>query len=166
MSEVLIGFDIDCCSVGFDGTHVYAIPRSRRALNYSVNLVDMSRRSYTYEARLIKYAQRKFAIAVPGLPFHKFKQSKKHLHPSYNIQCDTKRLNTIQPEQCQGLVKLLSAYHHGLLQTKAKHSHYINKSERIRRGEMKEKTQTRSPPKHIRDSRGNDYGWSPLWTLT
>ena len=33
ISEVLIGFDIDCCSVGYDGTTIYAIPRSRRALN-------------------------------------------------------------------------------------------------------------------------------------
>lgn len=55
MSEVLVGFDIDCCSVGFDGSKVYAIPRSRRAINYHMNLTDMSRRSLTYETRLFKY---------------------------------------------------------------------------------------------------------------
>jgi hypothetical protein len=153
---VLIGFDIDCCSVGFDGTHVYAIPRSRRALNYSVNIVDMSRRSYTYETRLIKYAQRKFAIAVPGLPFDSL------FHPNNDNQCDhidIDRLKSVQPEQCQGLVKILSAYIHCLLKTKH-HSHYVIKAERIRRGEMNEH------PQQNRNRRGfleTDYGWSPLW---
>jgi hypothetical protein len=67
ISEIIIGFDIDCCAVGFDGKLVWAIPRSQRAISNQTNLVDLSRRSYTYEDRLIKYLKRGFTIAVPGL---------------------------------------------------------------------------------------------------
>jgi hypothetical protein len=34
ISEVIIGFDIDCCAVGYNGSKVYALPRSQRAINY------------------------------------------------------------------------------------------------------------------------------------
>lgn len=66
-AEVLMGFDIDACTLGFDGDRVWALPRAQRALAKRYNLVDMSRRSLTYEARLYKYAKRGFAVAVPGL---------------------------------------------------------------------------------------------------
>eukprot|EP01133_Synstelium_polycarpum_P020953 gene20953-25153_t len=64
-AEVLMGFDIDACSVGFDGSDVYALPRARRAIVNGVNCVSMTRRSLTYETRLFKYAKRGFAILVP-----------------------------------------------------------------------------------------------------
>jgi hypothetical protein len=66
-SEVLLGFDIDSCAVGFDGSRVLAAPRFRRALNKSYNLVNESRRSSTYEIRLRKYAKRGFRVLVPDL---------------------------------------------------------------------------------------------------
>eukprot|EP00029_Vermamoeba_vermiformis_P008738 TRINITY_DN4171_c0_g1_i1.p1 TRINITY_DN4171_c0_g1~~TRINITY_DN4171_c0_g1_i1.p1 ORF type:complete len:2196 (-),score=786.80 TRINITY_DN4171_c0_g1_i1:32-6574(-) len=66
-AEILMGFDIDACTVGFDGDKVWGLPRAQRALTKRYNLVDMSRRSLTYEARLYKYAKRGFAVAVPGL---------------------------------------------------------------------------------------------------
>lgn len=65
-AEVLLGFDIDACAVGFDGRRVWAVPRSRRAIVQRRNIVDMSRRSLTYEVRLYKYSKRGFAVAVPG----------------------------------------------------------------------------------------------------
>ncbi|KYQ89839.1 hypothetical protein DLAC_09816 [Tieghemostelium lacteum] len=65
-AEVLMGFDIDCCSIGFDGQRVSAIPRARDAIVNGINIVDMSRRSTTYETRLFKYAKRGFAVKVPG----------------------------------------------------------------------------------------------------
>lgn len=68
---VLMGFDIDCCCVGYDGSSIYAIPRSRRAINKGYNLVDLTRRSLTYEKRLNKYSQRGWAVAVPGLDWEK-----------------------------------------------------------------------------------------------
>jgi hypothetical protein len=67
--EILIGFDIDACAVGFDGNSVYALPRFRRAVNKRCNLVgvDPSRHSPSYEARLYKYCLRGWAIAQPGV---------------------------------------------------------------------------------------------------
>ena len=57
-AEVLMGFDIPSCCVGFDGEKVWALPRARRAIVSRCNLVDLGRRSLTYESRLLKYARR------------------------------------------------------------------------------------------------------------
>lgn len=65
-AEVLMGFDIDACAVGYDGKNAYALERACRAITRGYNLVDMSRRSLTYESRLYKYSKRGFAVAIPG----------------------------------------------------------------------------------------------------
>jgi hypothetical protein len=65
-AQVLLGFDLDCCCVAYDGKSVLALPRALRALRRGYNLVDPSRQSLTYENRLMKYARRGFTIAVPG----------------------------------------------------------------------------------------------------
>ncbi|KAJ3412533.1 Protein mono-ADP-ribosyltransferase parp4 [Chytridiales sp. JEL 0842] len=64
-AEVLMGFDIDACCFGYNGSNVFALPRALRALTRSYNLVDMTRRSASYEHRLYKYTKRNFAIAIP-----------------------------------------------------------------------------------------------------
>jgi hypothetical protein len=66
-TEVLLGFDIDSCCVGYDGDKVWCMERFRRALTKRYNLVNHSRRSTTYEQRLYKYSKRGFAVAVPNL---------------------------------------------------------------------------------------------------
>ena len=94
-TEVLLGFDVDCCCVGYDGQHVYALPRVRappctalppqpplhapraptvaqalRALRHGFvvcNPLHSWPNQPTYELRLAKYASRGFAVAVPGL---------------------------------------------------------------------------------------------------
>eukprot|EP01121_Diplochlamys_sp_Union-15-3_P004173 TRINITY_DN1416_c0_g1_i7.p1 TRINITY_DN1416_c0_g1~~TRINITY_DN1416_c0_g1_i7.p1 ORF type:complete len:801 (+),score=218.27 TRINITY_DN1416_c0_g1_i7:736-3138(+) len=66
-AEVLFGFDIDSCTVGYDGENVWMMERGRRALTKGYNLVNMSRRSLTYEQRLFKYSKRGFCVAVPNL---------------------------------------------------------------------------------------------------
>jgi len=66
-AEVLLGFDVDCCCVGFDGQRAWANSRGLRALSHRVNVVDLTRRSTTYEQRLIKYAGRGFAVGVANL---------------------------------------------------------------------------------------------------
>jgi len=66
-AEVLLGFDIDSCCVGFDGTDVWCQERFKRALTKRYNLINTSRRSLTYESRLFKYSKRGFCIAVPDL---------------------------------------------------------------------------------------------------
>ncbi|KAJ3343037.1 hypothetical protein HDU93_000207 [Gonapodya sp. JEL0774] len=66
-SEILAGFDVDSCSVGFDGTDVWSTPRAHLATVLRRNYVDMSRRSPSYEVRLAKYAQRGFEVVAEGL---------------------------------------------------------------------------------------------------
>lgn len=51
-AEILMGFDVDSCSCGFDGKQVYMTPRCHQALVRQMNTVDMTRRSPTYEMRL------------------------------------------------------------------------------------------------------------------
>eukprot|EP01130_Rhizamoeba_saxonica_P010233 TRINITY_DN418_c1_g1_i3.p1 TRINITY_DN418_c1_g1~~TRINITY_DN418_c1_g1_i3.p1 ORF type:complete len:752 (-),score=143.16 TRINITY_DN418_c1_g1_i3:80-2311(-) len=66
-AEILLGFDIDSCCIGYDGYDVYCMERFRRALTKGYNLVVLSRRSKTFESRLFKYSKRGFAVAVPNL---------------------------------------------------------------------------------------------------
>lgn len=66
-AEILMGFDVDACSVGYDGKSVWMTPRCHRAITHQYNTVDMSRRSPSYEMRLAKYSERGFAVLVPSL---------------------------------------------------------------------------------------------------
>ena len=66
-AEVLLGFDVDCCALAYDGQRLLATQRSLYALTRNVNVVNPTRRSLTYESRLYKYAKRGFAVVVPGL---------------------------------------------------------------------------------------------------
>ena len=66
-SEILLGFDLDCSCIGFNGSEVFAAPRAIRALNTRSNIVDLTRRSLSYEARLFKYAKRNFATVLRGI---------------------------------------------------------------------------------------------------
>jgi hypothetical protein len=66
-AEILMGFDLDSVTVGYDGTGVWCLPRFHRAVTRGYNLVSQSRRSTTYESRLMKYAMRGYCVAIPGL---------------------------------------------------------------------------------------------------
>ena len=56
--EILMGFDVDSCAMGFDGTRAWVAGRAHNAVTSQVNLVDLTRRSPSYEMRLAKYAKR------------------------------------------------------------------------------------------------------------
>jgi len=66
-SEILTGFDVDAPCCAFDGTRVWANPRSIVAMMRQANTVDITRRSPSYEVRLSKYSFRDFEVYVPGL---------------------------------------------------------------------------------------------------
>ncbi|GBC03939.1 hypothetical protein RclHR1_05400001, partial [Rhizophagus clarus] len=66
-SEILTGFDVDCCCVGFDGKNVWALPRAHQAIISQCNVIDLTRRSPSYEMRLAKYTERGFEIKVHSL---------------------------------------------------------------------------------------------------
>lgn len=65
--EVLAGFDVDSCTVGFDGHMVYADARAHHALVTRRNTIDVTRRSPSYEMRLAKYGERGFEIQLTNL---------------------------------------------------------------------------------------------------
>ena len=66
-----MGFDIACCSIGFDGNQVFCVPRAREAIRTRCNIVDVDRQSTTFETRLIKYAMRGFRIGICGYDIKK-----------------------------------------------------------------------------------------------
>jgi len=66
-SEILMGFDVDACTVGYDGNKVVVCPRTALAFATQSNTIDMTRRSPSYEMRLAKYASRGFEVLVPNL---------------------------------------------------------------------------------------------------
>jgi len=70
-SEVLHGFDIGSCAVGFDGKDVLFTSLSKFTYETMCNIVDVTRRSLTYEHRLVKYFQRRFNIILPDLDISK-----------------------------------------------------------------------------------------------
>src|SRR3990167_964216 len=90
-AEVLMGFDIDACSVGYDGKDIWMTPRAHHAIVKQQNTIDMTRRSPSYEMRLAKYLERGFSIQIPSL-------DKSRIDP----QIFEKRF-----DQVKGLAKLL-----------------------------------------------------------
>ena len=69
ISQLLAGFDLDCCSFGFDmsGGKVYCTPRAKRALEHRVNIIASQHFTRCYMRRLEKYALRGFAIGCLGI---------------------------------------------------------------------------------------------------
>lgn len=65
--EVLLGFDLDSCGVGFDGQRVWSTTRFVEAITKSYNLLNSTRFSSTTEIRLQKYAKRGFTVVCPDL---------------------------------------------------------------------------------------------------
>lgn len=65
--DILYGFDLGSCAVGYDGENVYFSGLGKYSYEHLVNIVDPSRRSTTYEHRLEKYFNRGFSIVLPDL---------------------------------------------------------------------------------------------------
>ena len=65
-SEILHGFDVDCCCLGYDGSHIWATERACYALNHGYNLVNFDRLSPSYEYRLAKYGTRGVSVKIPN----------------------------------------------------------------------------------------------------
>lgn len=69
-AAVLLGFDVDCCAIGYDGRRLWPLPRTVRAIRQGVNVLNPLHawpRKASYEFRLTKYALRGYGIAVPAL---------------------------------------------------------------------------------------------------
>jgi hypothetical protein len=66
IAQVLSGFDLDSATIGFDGQHLYCMPRFVRMLLSGANLVDPERQSRSFSFRLMKYLRRGVGLLLPG----------------------------------------------------------------------------------------------------
>jgi hypothetical protein len=81
--EIMLGFDVDVCSIVYDGISVKLSERCKYALTHHVNTVDLSRRSPTYEVRLAKYYFRGFDIFVPNFDYDRLKKNPSENFPKH-----------------------------------------------------------------------------------
>jgi len=65
-SEILHGFDVDSCCIGFDGNDIWMTHRACFAVKNGYNTVNFNRLSPSYELRLAKYGCRGVAIKIPN----------------------------------------------------------------------------------------------------
>ena len=65
-SEILHGFDVDSCSMGYDGANIWITQRCLYSLMKGYNTVNFNRMSPSYEMRLVKYAIRGMKIYIPN----------------------------------------------------------------------------------------------------
>ncbi len=66
-SEILHGFDVDSCCMGYDGKNILMTPRCMHSLVVGYNTVNFERLSPSYELRLVKYGVRGIPIYIPNL---------------------------------------------------------------------------------------------------
>ena len=64
LAQVLVGFDVDCCAIAYNGKELLVTERGLCALKYRVNVANLKRRSPSYENRLIKYSFRGFDVVT------------------------------------------------------------------------------------------------------
>lgn len=64
-SEILHGFDVDCCGFGYDGYMVWATSRAIFAYNNKIIFADPERASPSWPYRLAKYSSRGFKLYLP-----------------------------------------------------------------------------------------------------
>jgi hypothetical protein len=67
IAQVISGFDIDSCTIAFNGKNFYAMPRFIRSLVLGYNIADPERQSTSYPQRLYKFLNRGINIAFPGI---------------------------------------------------------------------------------------------------
>lgn len=64
-SEIVHGFDLDCCGILYDGKKLWATRRTLYSFENMINWFDPQRVSPSYGYRLAKYSLRGFEIGLP-----------------------------------------------------------------------------------------------------
>jgi hypothetical protein len=97
IAEVLHGFDLGCCSIGFDGKKIWTTSRGFYSLYNMVNVVDFTRQSTTMGKRLRKYMCRGFDLVLPDLDIGKVTVGKKLELPGldFNVLTVDGKTNTV-----------------------------------------------------------------------
>lgn len=86
-SEILHGFDVDCCAMGYDGEHLWMTQRCLSALVHGYNTFSFDRLSPSYEWRLVKYSTRGMPVKVPGLSLENFDNDAMEARWSHHLNC-------------------------------------------------------------------------------
>jgi hypothetical protein len=86
-SEILHGFDVDCCAVGYDGENIWMTQRCLSALVHGYNTFSFKRLSPSYEWRLVKYSTRGMPVNVPGLNSDNFDRSAMEARWQHHLSC-------------------------------------------------------------------------------
>ncbi|KAJ1561804.1 hypothetical protein HK096_003266, partial [Nowakowskiella sp. JEL0078] len=96
-AEILMGFDVDSCCVGFDGKELWVSKRALMSITSQVNIIDLSRRSPSYEMRLAKYSERGFEVRVPTLDRNRIDpQRARKLRPEHELAGSYARNNYVR----------------------------------------------------------------------
>lgn len=98
-TEILFGFDVDCCCCAFDGKDVWLTKRCISALRTGMNVLNPIHAwpaKASYDLRLAKYAHRGFSVLIPGFDESRF---------------DFKRILTANISSLKGLARLLKICH-------------------------------------------------------
>lgn len=67
INEILLGVDVDCSCVGYDGKDVYTSCKGFHSLISRCNVFNFNNPSASIRGRYIKYSQRGFSVYVPGV---------------------------------------------------------------------------------------------------
>jgi hypothetical protein len=109
-SEILHGFDVDSCCMGYDGENILFTNRCMYSLLKGYNTVNFERLSPSYEFRLAKYGTRGVAIHIPNFNKSKVNQSKLEAYHEYTKYEDSYNKEVRSYFECKdlkGLSRLL-----------------------------------------------------------
>jgi hypothetical protein len=102
IDEIMLGFDVDCCAMVYDGKEIYLSERCLYSFRNHLLTVDFDRMSPTYEYRLAKYLNRGFDLYVPGIDIS-------HIHFTTIAQLK-KKYNSVNIDPVTGEMTLWSKY--------------------------------------------------------
>jgi ankyrin repeat protein len=85
LPEILLSFDINICSFGYDGENIWCSPRSCYAMTRAVNTVNVTKKSPSYEYRLTKYGKRGYAVYIPNFTEDNLNEQI-YLKPPYQLK--------------------------------------------------------------------------------
>lgn len=184
ISEILHGFDLGSCALGYDGNEVWFTTLGKFAYEYGCNIIDPSRRSTTYEHRLSKYFDRGFEIVLPDLDVRKlptrylpFDQNEILIMPYFQVIYNDLKGNCIVVSSIKykgdvasdySALESLNDYNtffcnvHNLVKKNDFFYHYIEKHDA---DAADAKTILRSPPNITRRRLIQFYDSLPTWAL-
>ena len=116
ITEILLGFDVDCCCCCYDGWDVRVTRRFVSSVITGVNVLNSIHswpRKASYELRLAKYSHRGYAVYLPGVSTNQSNLYNEHLQKSrLNRLCGLSRFIKIVMELNTAPLFRYSIYDH------------------------------------------------------